>query len=545
MSGRQQSRYASSNPGNLGQTTLSLIGYLCFAVFVVCAVVFTVNYEPRDPHFLPASKIGNFLPSEPDPNQAALESLFNDTDLDSLVGHGPEESLAGPDARVCKAEDPIDCRDPDLFHLLMRATIEKFKDVHFYRFGKPVEGDNGSSCHMAWRYRPKDSKPASFNKDYRSFVVSRSKNCTMSVVGIGEYHSGVNARKKKGKAKKRPEDNNNNSNTTLAIEVGETANDELPEVLSEGSFIRGKYLVYSGGGDRCKSMHQYLWSFTCMLGEALFLNRTLVMDLSLCLSKIYSSFSVDEEGKDFRFYFDYEHLKDSASVLDRTQFWSAWDKWQQKGILGLHLVEDFRVTTVKLAEVKDALIMRKFGSVEPDNYWYRVCEGEAEPIIKRPWHMIRKSRRLLDIASGIVSRLNSDFDAVRVERREKVKNKEIWPNLYRDTSPEAIMVALRGRIEVGRDLYIATDERDVSFFDNLKGKYSTHFLDDYKDLWDGNSDWFDEMTRLNNGNAVEFDGYMRTLVNSEVFLKGKKQVETFNDLTRDCKDGVGTCTLSG
>lgn len=282
----------------------------------------------------------------------------------------------------------------------------------------------------------------------------------------------------------------------------------------------------------------------CALGEAQFLKRTLVMDLSICLSSVYTSSGQDEEGKDFRFYFDFEHLKESASVLDQTQFWDDWNKWHQKDKLSLNLVEDFKVTPMKLSGVKDTLILRKFGSVEPDNYWYRVCEGEAESVVLRPWHLIWKSKRLMDIVSEISTKLNWDFDSVHVVRGEKARNKELWPNLAVDTSPEALISTLQAKIEDGRSLYIATDEPDTSFFDPLKDKYSTHFLQEYKDLWDENSEWYSETTKLNNGVPVEFDGYMRASVDTEVFLRGKKQIETFNDLTRDCKDGVNSCSLA-
>ncbi|KAK6142344.1 hypothetical protein DH2020_022692 [Rehmannia glutinosa] len=411
---------------------------LCFIVFVIGVLIFTIiaaTYEP-------GSKITNFLTSNSiatfksdngvvktgevsvASDQTAFAMFINITDLDSAIGTGLEEPMVVPENRHCKADDPIDCRDPDLFHLLMRATIEKFKDIHFYRFGKPVRGDNDSSCHMAWRYRRTKGKQPHLTR----------------ITGVLRLQG--------------------------------------PRIAQRGAVFK----------------------------------RTLVMDLSVCLSKIYSSSGVDEEGKDFDSTPDFEHLKDSASV-----------------------------TPMKLAEVKDSLIMRKFGSVEPDNYWYRVCEGETESVVQRPWHMIRKSRRLLDVASGIQSRMNWDFDGVRVERGEKAKNTKLWPNLDRDTSPKALMATLRDKIEDGRNIYIATNERGVSFFDPLKEKYSTHFLDEYKDLWDVNSDWYDETTKLNNGNTVEFDGYMRMSVDTEVFLKGKKQIETFNDLTKDCKDGINRC----
>ncbi|CAA0836947.1 Unknown protein [Striga hermonthica] len=572
-------RNGSFRAENLGPNALAVIGNLCFALFVVGVLVFTIiaaTYQPEDPLFHPSSKLTSFLSSDSNAtfksetavvrtgedfvavNQTAFDTFINITDVENAIPAIIElkESISDPESRGCKIDEPISCRDPDVFHLLMRSAIERFKDIHFYRFERPVVGRNGSSCHMAWRFRPKESKEAAFYKDYRSFTLERSENCTLTVVRIGGYHSGGNARNKKRKREKNsvkhmPGFEGYEKVSVFSYkgvdslpEVGETVNDVLPTVESEGSFSQGKYLIYSGGGDRCKSMNQYIWSFMCMLGEAQYLNRTLVMDLSICLSKIYTSSGLDEEGKDFRFYFDFEHLMDSASVLDQNQFWSDWGKWRKKDKLSLHLVEDFKVTPMKLADVKDTLIMRKFGSVEPDNYWYRVCEGETESVIQRPWSMIWKSRRLLDVSSAIAARMNWDFDTAHVERGEKASNKELWPNVDRDTSPDALLSTLKHKIEDGRNLYIATNEPDTSFFDPLKDKYTTHFLNDYKDLWDPNSDWYSEMTKLNNGSPVEFDGYMRIQVDSEVFLKGKKQIETFNELTRDCKDGFNTCTSS-
>lgn len=537
-------------------------------MFVLGVLIFTIiaaTYEPEDPLFHPSTKITTFLTSNSNatfksdntvvrtgedfmaPNQTAFDTFINLTDVENITQTvDPGVGTIEKEATSCEnsVHSPVDCRDPEVFHMMMRATIEHFKDIHFYRFGKPVPGSNDSTCDMAWRFRPKDGKTAAFYKDYRRFVISRSENCTLSVVGIGDYHTGVNARKRKKSQKPGFEKTRVKQGQVISLPVvGEAVNDNLPVVESEGSFSGGKYLLYTDGGDRCKSMNHYLWSFLCALGEAQYLNRTLVMDLSICLSSIYSSSNQNEEGKDFRFYFDFEHLRESASVLDQGQFWSDWKQWQKKDGLNLHLVEDFRVTPMKLSEVKDALILRKFGSVEPDNYWYRVCEGETESVVQRPWHLIWKSRRLMDIVSAIASRLNWDYDAVHIVRGEKARNRELWPNLATDTSPDALLSTLRDKIEDGRNLYIATNEPGTSF-DPLKDKYSTHFLDEYKDLWDENSEWHSEMKKLNHGNPVEFDGYMRVSVDTEVFLRGKKQIETFNDLTNDCKDGINTCAAS-
>ncbi|KAF9590871.1 hypothetical protein IFM89_039180 [Coptis chinensis] len=209
--------------------------------------------------------------------------------------------------------------------------IEHFKDIHFYRFGKPVKGSNASTCDMAWRFRPKEGKAAAFYKDYRRFVIARTDNkCNFTVVAIGDYHSGGNARKRKknqkGFEKKTLVAKEEGNGASSLPVVGEVVNDSLPVVESEDSFSSGKYLLYNGVGDRCK---------------------------------IYSTSNQDEEGKDFRFYFDFEHLKESAGEM------------AEQDALGLYLVEDLKITPMKLADVKDTLIMRKFGSVEPDNYWYR------------------------------------------------------------------------------------------------------------------------------------------------------------------------------
>ncbi|KAJ8899410.1 hypothetical protein K2173_018384 [Erythroxylum novogranatense] len=569
MLGRSRlSRAGSFRPENLGQNALAVIGNLCFTLFVLGVLIFTIiaaTYEPEDPLFHPSTKITTFLTSTSNAtfisdntvvktgedfmaaNQTAFATFINITDVDKSSDNSGDQSGSTPEMNTENCEGPIDCKDPEVFHLMMRKAIEYFKDIHFYRFGKAVPGAEVSTCDMAWRFRPKEGKTAAFYKDYRRFVISRTENCTISVEHIGEYHSGVNARKRKKKNERAGFEKTatkQDAGLSLLPVVGEAVNDSLPVVESEKSFSGGRYLIYSGGGDRCKSMNHYLWSFLCALGEAQFLNRTLIMDLTICLNSMYSSLNQDEEGKDFRFYFDFEHLNEAASVLDQAQFWDDWNKWQKKDGLSLHLVEDFRVTPMKLLEVKDTLIMRKFGSVEPDNYWYRVCEGETESVVQRPWHLIWKSRRLMDIVSAIASRLNWDYDAVHVERGQKARNKDLWPNLATDTSPDVLLTTLADKIEDGRNVYIATNEPDTSFFDPLKDKYTTHFLDEYKYLWDENSEWYSETTKLNKGTPVEFDGYMRISVDTEVFLRGKKQVETFNDLTNDCRDGINTCNTA-
>ncbi|XP_038971579.1 uncharacterized protein LOC113462041 [Phoenix dactylifera] len=194
--------------------------------------------------------------------------------------------------------------------------------------------------------------------------------------------------------------NRKKSEKTLFVPVvGEAVNDTLLVVVkSEGKCSAGKYLIYTRR-DRCKPMNHHLWRFLSALGEAQYLNRALVMDLSICLNSTYTSMDQDEEGKDFLFCVDFEHLRDSASVVDERQFW--------------------KVTPKMLAEVKDA---------------------------------------------------------------------------------------------------------------HITGTTGTRC-------------WYTETQSLNNGIPVVFDGYMRVEVDTEVLLRGKMQIETVNDLTNCCKDGINTCHM--
>ncbi|XWS36676.1 hypothetical protein CRYUN_Cryun20dG0105700 [Craigia yunnanensis] len=229
----------SFRPENLGQNALHMIGNLCFTIFVIGVLVFTIiaaTYEPEDPLFHPSTKITTFLTSTSNAtfqsdntvrtgedfmaaNQTAFATFINVTDVAEIKEVSSETSSSGCDD---DSKGPLDCEDPEVFHLMMKVAIEHFKDIHFYR--------------------PKEGKTAAFYKDYRRFVINRSENCTLSVVSIGDYHSGVNARKKKNKNQKpgfeKTSGRQEQGGVSLPI-VGEAVNDSLPVVESENAFRRG------------------------------------------------------------------------------------------------------------------------------------------------------------------------------------------------------------------------------------------------------------------------------------------------------------------
>lgn len=196
---------------------------------------------------------------------------------------------------------------------------------------------------------------------------------------------------------------------------------------------------------------------------------------------------------------------------------------------------------MQLRKDKSTIIWRQFDAPEPENYWYRVCEAQAANYIQRPWHALWKSKRLMNIVSEISGQMDWDFDAVHVVRGEKARNKELWPHLDDDTSPDALVTKLQGMVQPWRNLYIATNEPFYNYFDKLRSHYKVHLLDDYKDLWGNASEWYNETSLLNGGHPVDFDGYMQVEVDTEVFYRAKTRVETFYNLTSDCKDGINTC----
>ncbi|XP_023878613.2 uncharacterized protein LOC111991066 [Quercus suber] len=557
-----------SNPSTepIGQNLIKLISNLCFSVFVFSVLIITViaiTYQPPDPWLESAPALTKlFTESENATFQNDNSILKTGEDLTLGKAESPasgpvgfsiteavieksEKRIANLTAKSdsgCDESRVLNCSDPRVLLAVEKFNLRVFKSIVFLDYQTPVNGSKEEECDVSWRFRNKKEKSWRKYRDFRRFRLGVGENCTYKVVHAGGWHSGINARRSRSRisnaTKGRP------SSPKIAPPVqDEEINDTIPSLGSEMNFRKGKYLYYSRGGDYCKGMNHYLWSLLCGLGEAMYLNRTFVMDLNMCLAATYNPSNKDEEGKDFRYYFDFEHLKEVASIVEEDVFLRGWKKWDRshKRKLPVRKVVSHKMTPMQLKKDKNTVIWRQFDAPEPENYWYRVCEGQAANYIQRPWHAIWKSKRLMNIVSEISGNLDWDFDAVHVVRGEKAQNKELWPHLNSDTSPEAILAKLKEIIQPWRNLYIATNEPFYNYFDKLRSQYKVHLLDDYKELWGNKSEWYNETMILNNGRPVEFDGYMRVEVDTEVLYRAKTRVETFYNLTNDCKDGINTC----
>ncbi|XP_057415602.1 uncharacterized protein LOC130710385 [Lotus japonicus] len=572
---------SNSRTEPIAQNLIKLISNLCFSLFVFSVLIFTViaiTYQPPDPWLESSPALTNLFtktenatfhidssiiktgedlsPSPQDPPlpppptataavteaviEKAEEKFANSTSTSSASADADADIDA--DAPTPSCDKTLNCSDPRILIAIQRFNLRAFKSIAFFDYQPPVNGSSLGECDVAWRFRNKREKSWRKYRDFRRFKITVTDDCRYKVVHAGGWHSGGNARR----SPTRPSGNARGRTVPRVSTRDEEINDTIPSLGSESNFRNGKYLYYTRGGDYCKGMNHYMWSFLCGLGEAMYLNRTFVMDLSVCLSSSYNPSNKDEEGKDFRYYFDFEHLKEVSSIVEEAEFLRDWKKWDRthlkKKKVPVRKVVTHKVTPMQLQKDKSTIIMRQFDDApEPENYWYRVCEGQAAEYIQRPWHALWKSKRLMNIVTEISGRMDWDFDAVHVVRGEKAQNKELWPHLDADTSPDALAEKLKGMVQPSRNLYIATNEPFYNFFDKLRSNYKVHLLDDYNELWGNASEWYNETRLLNNGKPVEFDGYMRVAVDTEVFYRGKTRVETFYNLTRDCKDGVNTC----
>ncbi|KAJ4844546.1 hypothetical protein Tsubulata_034711 [Turnera subulata] len=549
----------------IGQNLIKLISNLCFSVFVFSVLIFTViaiTYQPPDPWLESAPALTRLFTQTENATFSVDNSVLK-TGEDMQAVSAPavpptadvkpitEEVIEKSEEKVsnmttlkssgCEDLQVVNCSDPRVLIAVQRFNLRLFKSIVFLEYQTPVNGSKPDECDVAWKFRNKKEKSWRKYRDFRRFKFGFGENCSYKIVHASGWHSGTFARRPLSRVNA-TRSGGNSAKVVPKIRDPEI-NDTIPTLGSEMNFRKGKYLYYSRGGDYCKGMNHYMWSFLCGLGEAMYLNRTFVMDLSICLAGSYTPSGKDEEGKDFRYYFDFEHLKEVASIVEEGEFLRDWKKWDRshKRKLPVKKVVTHKVTPMQLKKDKSTVIWRQFDTPEPENYWYRVCEGQATKYIQRPWHALWKSKRLMNIVTDISGRMDWDFDAVHVVRGEKAQNKERWPHLDADTSPDALVAKLQGMIQPWRNLYIATNEPFYNYFDKLRSHYKVHLLDDYKELWSNTSDWYNETMALNNGRPVEFDGYMRVAVDTEVLYRAKNRVETFYNLTSDCKDGINTC----
>uniref|UniRef100_A0A3Q7E7F3 O-fucosyltransferase family protein n=1 Tax=Solanum lycopersicum TaxID=4081 RepID=A0A3Q7E7F3_SOLLC len=381
----------------IGQNLIKVISNVCFSVFVFSVLIITViaiTYQPPDPWESSRAltrvftqvenatfkvdnsvlKTGEDVASSPIEAPAGAFALVPITEA---IIEKSEENLSNETLKSgCEDVNVVNCSDPRVLYTIERFNLKAFKSIAFLDYRTPVNGSKPNECDVAWRFRNRKERSWRKYRDFRRFKIGFTDDCSYKVVHAGRWRSGVNAR--------RPRIRVNSTRTSTRAKIAppvidEEINDTIPIMGSDSDFKNGRYLYYSRGGDYCKGMNQYMWSFLCALGEAQYLNRTFVMDLSICLASSHTSSHKDEEGKDFRFYFDFEHLKETASIVEEGDFHKDWRKWNKahKKKISVRKVKDYKVSPDQLLKDKSTIIWRQFDAPEPENYWYRVCEGPS------------------------------------------------------------------------------------------------------------------------------------------------------------------------
>eukprot|EP00850_Spirogloea_muscicola_P013972 SM000097S24825 [mRNA] locus=s97:403361:405813:- [translate_table: standard] len=308
-----------------------------------------------------------------------------------------------------------------------------------------------------------------------------------------------------------------------------------------GDFYGGeKFLVYRRADDWCKGIKHWQWSFLCGVAEAAYLNRTWVMDYSFCLWWAHNPGAGRNIEKDFRLYYSSEHLAKYVRLIE----WHAFHKELQsrtnagREVTVLDVDENYAASELKLLDVP---IVRRTMTDKRNPYWYRVCDRPVnKAVLIRNFNMLWRQPHLHDMAEAIIKRLGGVYDGVHIRRGDKVYQKNWrgrWPHLDRDTRPPKLYETLLKLVTPGRPLYVATDERPT-FFAAMDKLFNASFLSSYSDLWQPGSAWYKSVeTILAQRQTPEFDGYMRTLVDYDVFGAASKKIETFNDLTDDPRSG--------
>ncbi|CAI7873869.1 unnamed protein product [Closterium sp. NIES-54] len=272
-------------------------------------------------------------------------------------------------------------------------------------------------------------------------------------------------------------------------------------------------------------------NLSCRIKEARYLNRTLVLDMRVCLNQVHNN------GK-FVYKAIYEHI-DLSSIevpftplqgfLEEAQAWRR-ERAAGEAPFGVRVVKRTASTATVALDTVTPLIIRK------TSYGYSTCKLPGTPF-KHDDQGVAFRPELLALAAAMSQSMHGgDYDAVHVRRGDKV-NPRLWPHLDNDTQAASLLEKLPKFVEPGRTLYIATNEHAPGFFDPLKRLYDIRLWQDFKHLWVPGTMWYDGYEKISGAHPT-MDTYMEVIVEYSVMTLAKHVAETFNDLTSDDASGA-------
>ncbi|KAK4408642.1 hypothetical protein Sango_0445200 [Sesamum angolense] len=266
----------------IGQNVIKLISNVCFSVFVFSVLLFTViaiTYQPPDPWESARALTKVFTEVENATFQTDTSVLKTGEDIGITPAASPVGSVAPiTESTIEKSEEEImknvtlksgcgdlsvvNCSDPRVLIAIQRFNLRTFKAISFLDYQTPVNGSKPDECDVSWRFRNKKEKSWRRYRDFRRFKMGFKDDCSYKVVRPGRWHSGLNARRPRNRVNA----TRNGPRAKVAPPVrDDEINDTIPVLGSASAFRKGKYLYYSRGGDYCKGMNHYLWSFCVLL----------------------------------------------------------------------------------------------------------------------------------------------------------------------------------------------------------------------------------------------------------------------------------------
>ncbi|GJP79923.1 hypothetical protein CLOP_g10137 [Closterium sp. NIES-67] len=299
-----------------------------------------------------------------------------------------------------------------------------------------------------------------------------------------------------------------------------------------------RYYLLSSSRDMCVGQGHWSWSQLCSAAEAKALGRTVVLVTDRCLHQEHSGTGREEHGH-VGLYYNLTAMGSQQPMVLMEHFVARFGPWDMTPMRKFPIGP----STGELSVERDVFLVVR--EPQEGQFGFMVCYKEhnqdnvtVDPELLVPNDAIARLTHTIADAMGGQQR----FDYVHVRRGDKTDPTH-WPHLDHDTRPEALLQKLPTLIPRGSTLYIATNERDLHFFDPLKAVYIVYREEDFAALWGEGSAWEADMRGLAaavgvaRGTRVEFDSEMRVLVDYSLKKLARRTVETFYDLTNDNRDG--------
>jgi hypothetical protein len=244
--------------------------------------------------------------------------------------------------------------------------------------------------------------------------------------------------------------------------------DACSDLDSEPNFLR-----YDRPDSNCPGEGHTTLEIACGFGEALVLNRTFVLDNSMCVGRAHLDVftNMDDFSTSLPEYFDFDELTERGvrfttlsgfrNLLAQGCIYRLTPKKSLRQRATRDVIRSSAVSTKALLNRSDINVLtRDFHARGRRKAMpaFSVCNRwHTRPVWPIP------ARHLRVCAHRMLAILGDDFYSVHVRRGDKLRLQG-FSELDRDTRPDNIRARLRDKVPYNATLYIITNERDAREF---------------------------------------------------------------------------------